>query len=383
MRNRIIAFAAAMAFLSALAFTAYSLFEVVPVTRYMAPSREARINDYLALDLWLESGGIPVRLLGSGDFGSVRSAEEGLIFIQSSMFHWTDEAGEYLASWVEEGGRLFLALDFDPDADWYYDVPRLLLDDFGIEVEAEHGTGRRSIESPGYDRRISFNIAEEASALSLKDHDNITRLVQVKRGKGELTVMGRPLFLRSELIGDAPNARLAWGLFAGSSGSFDSAESEGPGLSARGVLFIRGTAKVSGLLGSLFRQGNLGTLIASVLVLLIIGFWAVIPTFGLVFDDRENQGKLLRERFLAEGRFLKNFGALEHYTGVYIKEIRRRFALKEGIAGDGQILIRIQEILDKEKWDGALPAEVFPGGPVRYRDFHKTIVMLKKILERI
>ena len=425
-RNYLFGCLAAAAVLGLLAGVFHFLFEIVPVTKFVPPSREARVNEYLALDRWLESSGISLRTESSGDLAMISSAREKQIFIQSSLFRWTGEAVDYLVQWVEEGGRLFLALDnagtdnsgykasgFYGDDDG---IPMSLLEEFGIEVDTETAASgyRYNADSPGYDRSIAFEISDEVpqdEALAFRDWSGVTRLVQVKRGKGTLTVTGRPSFLLSTRLGRAPNARLAWALFAansapdkaspdkaapGEAASNDVASGEAahgdaasgetqPGFAGTDWLFIRGTAKVRGLLGSLFRQGNLPVLLVSALVLLVIGFWTLIPMFGLVRGDYEKPGKSLRERFLAEGRFLKRYGALEYYRGVYTKEIKRRLGRKEGLSDARDIQHRIMELWGKPSGerDSRFLVRLLEGGTVTYREFPRMITILKTILERI
>ena len=357
-RNRIIGFAVSAAVLCLLAFMLYSLFEIVPETEYLPPSREARVNEYLALDRWLESYGIPVRVEGRVDFSVVLRAGEKRIFIQSSLFHWESAQTEYLTRWVEEGGRLFIALDNIREME--REGFRFLEDEFGIKALARRGEYHYDPESPSFDRSVSFEYSQEISLeefqedrpsevlLSLEDLGGNVKLIQVRRGKGTLTVTGEPRFLQSVNISEAPNARLAWALFA---------EDRNEG----GWLFIRGKAKVSGLLGSLFRQGNLTVLLVSLLVLLSIGFWSVLPTFGFVRGEDAKPGKPLRERFLAEGYFLKKYGALDSYLAVYAKEIKRRGKLAD--ENDG-----LQAHIDRK--------------PVAFREFPELVKKYMAMLER-
>lgn len=382
-RNHLIGFSVTAAVLGLLAFAAWYFLEIHPDTKTIPPSREARVNEYLALDRWLGSEGISVRTESSGDLPMISRAREKQIFIQASLFRWTGEAVEYLVRWVEDGGNLFLAMDYSRE--WDEEEPYLLLERFGIETESpgyNSAPDRWSGACPDFDYRVSFGLSEEGEALTLIGRDGVTRLVQLTRGKGKLIVTGRPRFLLSENLGDAPNARLAWALFA--------ADGE------EGWLFIRGTAKVRGLFGSLWRQGNLAVLVVSVIVLLVIGFWTVIPMFGLVRGDDEKPGKALRERFLAEGRFLKSYGALEIYRGNYVREIRRRLARREGVSADAETEKRVLEIMKKtEHASGTADriasrdterdfiVDVLRGEPVTYRDFPKAIKILMTILERI
>jgi len=396
-RNRLIGLAVAAAVLGILAFTAWSLFEIYPTTREIPPSREARVNEYLALDRWLRGMGLPVRIESSGDLSTISRAKEKQIFIQASLFHWTDEAVDYLVHWVEEGGRLFLVLDVDYSREMDDEEPLSLLEQFGIALDTEsdssdypHDSDQSFDEVPDYDSSVSFEVSGEEDALTLKDWDNVTRLVQVNRGNGKLTVTGRPRFLLSSYLDSAPNAWLAWAVFAA-----DSAPNNGePQLieasfsgDEGGWFFIRGTTRVRGLLGNLFRQGNLAVLGVSVLVLLVVGFWTVIPGFGLVRGDGERPGKPLRERFLAEGRFLKRYGALELYRDAYVREIKRRLARREGLSpGDGdEIGRRVMAIWGKpeKERDSYLLAKAIRGEPFKCREFSKMVEVLMSILERI
>ena len=382
-RNYIIGFAAAAAVLALLAFAAYSLFEIVPVTKWISPSREARVNEYLALDRWLRDCGIPVRTESSGNLSMISRAEERQVFIQASRFRWDDETAAHLSRRVEEGGSVFLALDY---SEVYSNSLPLndeiirLLEEFGISADSgssgnSSARGGWSAESPSYDRRIFFEVQDEG-ALTLRDRAGLARLVQVRRGRGKLTVTGRPLFLMSTLLDRAPNARLAWALFAAD-------RDDAPGAGS-GCLFIRGTVRARGLFGDLWTQGNMPVLLVSLLVLLVTGFWAVIPAFGLVRAEEEKPGKALRERFLAEGRFLKRYGALGSYTELYLKEIRRRLMKKEGLSSDKEIADRLLDICGKPSGDKRRMLEkVLQEEPVRYREFPKLIILLKDILERI
>ena len=381
-RNYLIGIAVTAAALGLLALAAWALFGIEPITEWVPPSREARMNEYLALDRWLESGGIPVRTEKSADMKLISQAEEQRIFMQSSLFRWNDEAAEYLTRWIEEGGSLFLVLELNR---WDNDEPLLFLEEFGITAEtdpAETGAaslGRRyDSESPSFDRGLSFDLREDMDAVIIRDWSGFIKLVQVRRGKGMLTVTGRPRFLLSSYLDRAPNARLAWILFT--AGFKEPADSEDSGW-----LFIRGATKVQGLFGALFRQGNLIVLLAALTVLLVISFWAILPMFGLVKSDDRKPGKPLRERFLAEGRFLKSYHALEIYRRTYIAEIKRNLARKEGVTGTEETEQRLLEILGRpgDNHDSVLLHRVLHDEPVAYREFPKMIGIFKTILERM
>jgi hypothetical protein len=383
-RNYLIGYAAASAVLLLLAFAAWSFLEIVPVTRHISPSAEARVNRYLALDRWLMEMGIPVRTEKSGDISLVSRAREKKIFIQASLFRWNDEAVEYLVRWVDSGGCLIIALDYyqNPQDKRFDDQKCLsLLGKFAVTADDDEAlqdrgyeTDRWRLVSPNYDRNVSFKVSGEEDALCLSDWTGLTRLVEVKRGSGKFIVIGSPNFLYSTNIDSAPNARLAWSLFAA-----DRSDS-----SLSGCLFIRGAQRAKGLLGDLFKYGNSAVLLVSLLVLLAVSFWAVIPVFGVFRREDEREGKSMRERFLSEGYFLKRYNALGHYYLAYMKEIRRRLERKEGI-GEKDIQKRILEIYPGTSagQESALLASFLGGESIPYRKFSKLIEQFTSILERI
>jgi hypothetical protein len=107
------------------------------------------------------------------------------------------------------------------------------------------------------------------------------------------------------------NAVTTWNLF--------SAGGENPG-----VLFIRGEKTVRSFWGKLAERGDFTCLVISIPLILVIGFWMVLPGFGPVLGDEEEPLRSIRERFIAEGRFLKKYGALDIYLEVYVREIKSR-----------------------------------------------------------
>jgi hypothetical protein len=62
----------------------------------------------------------------------------------------------------------------------------------------------------------------------------------------------------------------------------------------------------------------------SVLALVCIGFWMVIPGFGVLRHGDERRSRPIRDRFRAEARFLKKYHALDGYLEVYLREIKSK-----------------------------------------------------------
>jgi len=366
-RNYLIGAAIIVVVLSLFIFIIHHFFEISPATKRVPPSREARVNEYLALDRWLTGMGIPVRIETSGDLFMISYAKEKKVFIQVSLFDWEDGAANYLARWVEDGGTLLLVLD--NTVVWQEKEPIILLEKFGIS--AEEILPRRN-----YRNSKGENVTEYRSS--------VTRFEQAKRGRGKIVALADSDFLRSSNLGDEPNTRLAWALFAS-----DSDPKPDTDIAESGWLFIRGKTRVRGLLGTIFRQGNFAVFFVGVFVLLVVCFWAVIPGFGLVKWDDEKPFRPLRERFLAEGRFLKRYGALDFYSQAYVREIKRRLAVREGIMGDEESMKRALEIYKglharlKDEKGSRLLTRAFRKEKFTFREFPDLINAFKGVLEII
>ena len=91
---------------------ACSQFEIYPQKEFIPYSRQARANEYLALDRWLVRTGHPVRVIPSGGAGTLEEGPERYVCVQASCFDW-DGAEETILPWVEKGGRLVVFMDPD------------------------------------------------------------------------------------------------------------------------------------------------------------------------------------------------------------------------------------------------------------------------------
>ena len=297
--------------------------------------------------------------------------------IQSALFDWTWEAAEYLRSWIEKGGSLVLCLDYSWE--WNEDeIQGKFLADLGF------GQGERPDEpeyyydpaEPAYESNIIIDPPAEGEPLILTDYNGLVRVVRRSLGRGRIAVCGKPRFMTSQALREEQNARLAWYLLTG-----DPPEAEG--VFNPGIFFIRGREKVQGLVGRLFRQGNFTVLIISGLGFLFVGVWSGIPGFGVVRGDDAYPGRPLRERFLAEGRFLKRWGALDSFRAAYWREIARRLKKRESPNNEEEIFRRALEIWEKAAGQRDLAAARTALSPGRLKDraFTKSIIILKTIVE--
>ena len=315
MHKKIIGFSLALLALGIGAFIFNRNFEIVDYNKYFPPSREAQINNYLALQRWLVSEGYYIREDREIDADSLAGAFEKTIFLQSNLIEWDEVFIQTLDERIVNGGRIILSLNnYRNRAD--NEFLGEYLESLGLEF-VEPGEYRYDIDResdvPVYTRNVTFNEPENA-VLVLKDQYNYPRLVEFSRGTGTITVTGIPSFMRNSNIDKEPNALISWYLFAAL-----------PGGNADGdILFIRGQQRAEGGIGRIFQRGNFLIVIIAALVLIIAGFWKAVPVFGVVRVE-EKTGKALAERFLAEGLFLKRFKSLDVYRSMCEKtKIRRQ-----------------------------------------------------------
>jgi hypothetical protein len=369
--------------LALLAVLAYTQLEIYPQSRPRLPSREVRANEYLALDRWLRETGHPVRIESGGNAEDISSAPEGIVFLRASLLDWQDLSFRRLEPWLAGGRRLILSLDIP----WYEeedeDLSAFLLD-LGLRREAlsdipaytaledpepeNTGTGAEAGEDaggvrgdpppvmPDFDSSVILTLSEEPEApggiISMEDPQGIIRLATIPVGEGSVTVTGDPYFMQNLYIDKEENARLSWEL----TGAGDREN--------RGIFFVRGRRIVPSLWGNLADRGSLVCLILPALVLLAVGFLMVIPVFGRLQKDEDRPGKPLRERFLAEARFLKKYQGLGLYADIYIRELRSRLR---------------QRGYDEDEIAGLVPPKPGPA----YRDFLKFRKALETISERL
>jgi hypothetical protein len=350
-----------------------SRLEIYEREKWAPPSRELRSNDFYLLGEWLSAGGHPVRFSPRWDGIKDISPREGGIFIQASLFEW---GREDILPWVREGGVLVVSVDLP----WYRmnrgkeEVPPAVLalekflekldvkirppedETFVIEPDGVPGEGEDSFDGkeknadngadssalqdedsiaaedespvfPDYDYSLTFEEPgfspgdstgpitgpPERPFLTLRDSEGNIRLIRVALGKGLVAVTGSCLFMYNYSLEDEANARLAWELTGGS------LRPERPAF-----LFIRGRQASGGLWGVLNERGDLLPPVLSALVLVFIGFWMVLPGFGVPLREESRKRLSITGRFSAEARFLRRYKALEAYLEIYLRELRRR-----------------------------------------------------------
>jgi len=365
MNKRLIIIAAVIFFFIILGFFAYNYLEIYKRNRYIDPSREALVNLYHAMELWLKETGHNIRYEVS--FNSSRLAEitEKVIIVQSTAFNWRTTDG--IKQWIERGGNFVLCLDLSNNS--INENLSGFLGSFGITaeynqpvitplnraVEYEDDTDIKEIienekddsvndepdktEYPVFQTRTSLKIENEEDFYLIKDINGITRLAEIIIGDGSLTVLGMPVFMYNYSLIRESNADLAWQLTGGRPEAYNT-----------GILFVRqmdGTSYTP-LFAAIFEKGNLIPVIISAAALLIIGFWMVIPVFGLLTKEKINVSRSINDRFNAEIQFLKKHHSLDYYLNIYQREqIRNEENTKEKLYDYKDIVNEIKTAQEK------------------------------------
>jgi hypothetical protein len=323
-------------FLALSGFVLYRNLEIYKYTTFTSPSRDVIVNSYYAMEQWLKETGHPVRF--ETNFSPVKFAEveERVVIIHASMSRWNN-AEEHILPWIEQGGYLIVCME-------YYTVSLIdenllkLLSGLGITVGAgtpeennqeddspqeedspqekdspqeEDSPDESALKEslPNLGRNVHFLFDNDAEIFAIKDNYGYARVAEISIGKGALTVTSTPSFMRNNSLYNEINAKLAWKLTG--------ARADG---NNTGVLFVRERYLPKNIFGKIMERGNLLPVVISALLLIILGFWMVIPVFGLAAVEKQKTSRPIRERFIAEIRFLKKYRALDHYLDIYEQE---------------------------------------------------------------
>ena len=356
MDRRVIIIVVVIFFFALLGFLAYNYLEIYQGKKYIAPSPEVSSNLYYAMEMWLRETGHNVRR--ENNFNMIQLAEltEKVIMVQSTAHRWrnTDE----ITQWIENGGYFIICLDMANNV--LIDSLSGFLSGLGITAEYNQQSANRAnrvteegaqeitnteteearrifYEEPDYsdndeERHLDFNSANEDinragypvfyprvslkvdnenNFYLMKDSRDIIRLAEINMGKGALTVIGLPVFMYNYNLRREANAGLAWRLTG-----------ERTGQDNMGILFVRPQNRTADnqIFGAIFERGNLVPVFISAFLLIIAGFWMVIPSFGILLQEKKSALRPIKDRFTAEIQFLKKHHALFYYLDIYKRE---------------------------------------------------------------
>jgi hypothetical protein len=309
MDNRIYICAAVILIFSVFAFFAYNYLEIYPEKTYPPPSREVRFNDYYAIERWLKETGHPVRFENEFYPEMLTTVTERVVMIHSSAGYWNN-ADKFILPWIEQGGYLIISMDYFEHV--YNELLLDFLSGFGITVEQGYPDEIVLDEHiPDFGKSTSFLFEDKDEIFSIIDSLGYARMVEISIGNGALTVISTPLFMNNIHLKKNINADMAWNL-TGARATGDNT----------GILFVRSFTDAKSLFGKIMERGNLIPAVISALLVIFLGFWMVIPVFGLVFDEKQKSSRPIRERFAAEISFLKKYGALDYYLEIYERELQ-------------------------------------------------------------
>jgi hypothetical protein len=371
-RRKVLIFGLISALLALGIYAAPKYIEIYSANVWEGPSPEARMNAYFALERWLEKTGHPVEVMTKKSDASVFDRRK-VFCVQASGLDWTEDANAKIFSWIRDGGFLFLHWDKDPSENRGL---RNFLQELGVGVWPASGTqasGRESSKAfPDFNTGFILKPVKEnpnrPRMLCRKDSMGVIRLISVSLGKGAIALGASPRFMHSRSLEKEVNARLAWEL----TGARDSA--------GEGIVFIRGRNVKDGMYEAFSAKGSLAFLIISGLLLVVTGFWMVIPVFGQPGKDPEKPGRPLRERFLAEGSFLKKFGALDSYLDIYRKEIWFKSRLGSDAAPE-TLAVRLAPLCGMD--EKTIREALTPRRGVKFREFIKQRKILKTLWESL
>ena len=315
MNNRIFICAAVILSLALIGLIAYDNLEIYERKRYTYRSGEVWDNSYYAMENWLKKTGHPVRNENHFNSEKIAAAPERVIMAYSSDCDW-ENAGEIILPWIEQGGYLVLFISYYDYMDEY--LPEFLsslgigIEEFKLDDNWVFDQAEFADNFPDFHEDIYFSCNNEAEIFTIKDHRGNARLVEIPIGEGAFTVTGRPRFMYNDNLKNETNASLAWNLTGARANEKNT-----------GVVFVQDREEKyisNSLFGKIMDRGNFVPVGISALLVIFIGFWTVVPVFGLVVFDKPKTSRPIRERFLAEIRFLKKYKTLYHYLDVYNRE---------------------------------------------------------------
>ena len=308
MDKRILICIAIILSLGILVFLFFHYFEIVQIKEDVPPTKEYSSNTYLALERWLKETGRHVQINDWFSLEDYKGQEETIVILEPGRFSFSenDLIEETFSEWIKSGYNLIVCLENDNI------FIEFIINRMGITVETTPSYHTYTDENtPDFHWRYKFDIEDGKNYYTIKDIHNNIRVVQIEMGTGSLTVLGNPRFMQNYYIKEEKNARLAWELI-------------GERSNETGVLFVRYIGKgkeQNTLFGTLMQRGNMLPVLVSAGLLILFGFWMVIPIFGKVIEEKQKNSRPIKDRFAAEISFLKKYKGLYYYDEA-IKKIR-------------------------------------------------------------
>jgi len=291
-------------------FLFFHYYEIVQREIDVLPSKEFYSNDYLALERWFKEIGIPVTRHNRIDLHDKTSGQKTILLThsQNGILGKSKEEIMYI---IINYKNVIICLSNILNEDLDMNIIEFL-SDFGITVGSTPNYHAYSDEdTPDYHWRIKFTVEDGKDYILNYDIHNNIRIIRIPLDDGVLTIMGLPSFMWNWGIEKEANARLVWELL-------------GEPSDENGIIIVQNYREPhvrNSLFGALMQRGNIVPVLVSAALLIIFGFWMVIPLFGQVKEEKQRSTRPIKERFAAEISFLKKYKGLYYYDEV-IKKIR-------------------------------------------------------------
>jgi hypothetical protein len=335
MDKRLFACAAIILFLAMVALIAYNNLEIFEKKKSLPPSLEVSVNNFYAMEKWLKETGHPVRTEKLCSPEIISKIPETAAVVFAAAGRW-DNAQEFLIAWIEKGNSLVICMDYYSIIDEGNSNIHEFLSDFGITAKTT-SEPYRGEDLPDFSNYVYFTIENDSGIFSIKDINERIALLEIYPGKGTLTVTTYPVFMQNIYLEEEKNARLTWELTG------KRAEGEN-----KGIFFVRERQTIhSSMFGNIINRGNLVPLGISIFLIIIFGFWSVIPVFGLVFEEKQKNSRSIRERFAAEISFLKKYKSLDYYLEIYEREKLSEKSIKKEDYNYREIINKLRRVYNE------------------------------------
>lgn len=331
----------------------------------MRPAKgQVRYNGFYAAERLLERLGVEVRSHRQLPKQTQLSRYDTLL-MNAPSYTLGAERSEQLLGWVENGGRLILALARRYPANAASEDR--LLDALGVTAD-EHGpiSGKPIAVSfgGGTDLRVRFRgrglVAGKAQAYWSVADGARHALLHYRFGQGAVTVLADLSMFDNAYLDDHDHADFFWALL----------HMEGE----PGVVWLQFSPQIPSLMALVWRHAWM--VILSLPVALAALIWASSRRFGPILPPSEGQGRSLLEHIRASGRFLWRRGSGEALLEASRQRLLQAWRKRHGVVDSGVIAARTG--LERKHVEAVLNDKTRNA-----QDFTKLIKLIRQIEKRL
>lgn len=306
-------------------------FERVPTTRWEEMGREARRNNYLALERFIVAMGRPVRAVS--DARQLDKPPPGgvLILDRERRRQLPPERAAALMRWVAEGGYLIVAAEEDKTEDpvlrrlgvSWFDPPHK------HDAEGEEDVKKQAEKAAKLPKTIRVLIPGAAPlnlersvpglvggklkpAWQADAEAGQAQVLHYAWGKGQITVFDCFCAFSNKQIGENDHAAIVWGLLSA--------------YRPKGPVWLAARLAVPSLWEWLAQSAWMPLVSGALLVLLWL--WRIVPRFGGLRSLPEPERRGLVEHLAAVGRGVWRAGGLSHWLNLVRQALLKRISLR-------------------------------------------------------